>query len=275
LRAVAELCAQADSAAAALHGNETGAVELNQDTDAMAQGVELERRRGELANRAEELEKRRAEQDAQLETLETELTEFKREEAHQTALATSARQGQDLSTLAGRYRELANEIRVRAAEQLRRKISEHVGELWVGITERHEEFLGMEFDPDWNCFLLRRDGRRASWDETNTSAGQRQVRTLAFFEALRHLACLVPPLVVDTPLGRLDKEIKDCVLDDLYLVGHQSIILTTNSEIDPESPLFQRLRKKLARVYTLHPQGEENTLNYQVRVTNDYFGHSL
>jgi DNA sulfur modification protein DndD len=275
LRAVAELCAQVESAGATLREADAGLGRLNQEAGAMAQGAELQRRRGELAARGEQLEKRRAELGVQLQRLETELEDLKREEYHQTTLAASARQGQSLIALAGRYRELANEIRVRTADQLRRKISEHVGELWVSITERHEEFLGMEFDPDWNCFLLRRDGRRASWDETNTSAGQRQVRTLAFFEALRHLACLVPPLVVDTPLGRLDKEVKDCVLDDLYFVGHQSIILTTNSEIDPESPLFHRLRKKLARVYTLHPQGEENTLNYQVRVTNDYFGQNL
>ncbi|MBI3757330.1 MAG: hypothetical protein HY267_05070 [Deltaproteobacteria bacterium] len=98
---------------------------------------------------------------------------------------------------------------------------------------------------------------------------------LAFYEALRRLAKLVPPLVVDTPLGRLDKEVKDSVLDQLYLTGHQTIILTTNSEIDPGGPLFERIQSKLARVYTLHPQGREDSANYEVRVTNDYFGGRL
>ena len=158
---------------------------------------------------------------------------------------------------------------------MRRQISEHVGDLWVQITQHQREFLGMDFDQDWNCSLLRRDGNRASWEETNTSAGQRQVRTLAFFEALRRLAQIVPPLVVDTPLGRLDKEVKDSVLDQLYLTGHQTIILTTNSEIDPDGPLFERIQPKLARIYTLHPHGEETSQNYEVRVTNDYFGKTL
>ena len=123
--------------------------------------------------------------------------------------------------------------------------------------------------------LLRRDGQKATWEETNTSAGQRQVRMLAFYESLRRLAQLAPPLVVDTPLGRLDKEVKDSVLDRLYLTGHQTIILTTNSEIDPEGALFDRLQDKLARVYTLHPHGQEDSINYEVRVTNDYFGRAL
>jgi DNA sulfur modification protein DndD len=133
----------------------------------------------------------------------------------------------------------------------------------------------MEFDKNWNCSLLRRDNKKATWEDTNTSAGQRQVRMLAFYEALRRLAKLVPPLVVDTPLGRLDREVKDSVLDQLYLTGHQTIILTTNSEIDPDGGLFDRVKDKLARAYTLQPHGEENSVNYEVTVTNDYFGKTL
>jgi DNA sulfur modification protein DndD len=98
---------------------------------------------------------------------------------------------------------------------------------------------------------------------------------LAFYEALRRLAKLVPPLVVDTPLGRLDREVRDSVLDELYLTGHQTIVLTTNAEIDPDTALFDRVKNKLARVYTLHPHGEENSVNYEVTVTKDYFGKSL
>ena len=102
----------------------------------------------------------------------------------------------------------------------------------------------MEFDAKWSCRLLGRDGEKLSWEAANTSAGQRQVRMLAFYEALRRLAKVAPPLVVDTPLGRLDKEVKDSVLDKLYLTGHQTIILTTNSEIDPDGPLFERLQSR-------------------------------
>lgn len=127
----------------------------------------------------------------------------------------------------------------------------------------------------WRCWLVRRDGKKVSWEDTNTSAGQRQVRMLAFYEALRQLAKTVPPLVVDTPLARLDKEVRTNVLDKLYLSGHQSLILSTDSEIDPDGPLFTNIRDRLARVYTLHPHGEADDIDYQVRVTDDYFGRTL
>jgi DNA sulfur modification protein DndD len=275
LRGVAELCAQVESVDANLRETDTRIRQLKQDDAARLLGAELHQKRGELTTQCEHLEKRKEDLTQQIQALEESLTELKREETNQTALANKAKQGQTLVALAARYREAATEIRARAAEQLRRKISEHVGDLWVEITERQREFLGMEFDKNWSCSLLRRDGKKALWDESNTSAGQRQVRMLAFYEALRRLAKLAPPLVVDTPLGRLDKEVKDSVLDQLYLTGHQTIILTTNSEIDPDGPLFERVQNKLARVYTLHPHGREDSDNYEVRVTNDYFGKSL
>lgn len=241
----------------------------------MELGLNLHQDRGRLTAKCTELEGRQQDLKLQIESLESRLKELKREETNQTALANKARQGQTLMALAARYREAATEIRARAADQLRRQISDHVGDLWVEITERQREFLGMEFDKNWNCLLLRKDGKKVSWEDTNTSAGQRQVRMLAFYEALRRLAKLAPPLVVDTPLGRLDKEVKDSVLDQLYLTGHQTIILTTNSEIDPSGPLFDEIGEKMARVYTLHPCGREDSINYEVEVSNDYFGRKV
>jgi DNA sulfur modification protein DndD len=275
LRAIAELCAQVESVDANLRKLDTQLKQLKQDAAAVEIGQQLHADRGRLTEQCANLERRKSELKSQVESLESKLKELKREESNLTTAASKARQGQTLISLAARYREAATEIRARAADQLRRQIGEHVGELWVEITERRHEFLGMDFDKNWNCFLLRKDGKRDTWENTNTSAGQRQVRMLAFYEALRRLAKLAPPLVVDTPLGRLDNEVKDSVLHQLYLTGHQTIILTTNSEIDPEGPLFEEVAERLARVYTLHPRGREESINYEVEVTNDYFGRTV
>ncbi|SRR5581483_10244424 len=275
LSEVAELCQRVEQVDSDLREADTKLRRLRQDAAAMSLGLELNSRRGELTAHIANLERRKSELSLEIEALDTKLRELRREETTQTALANRAKKGQNLTALAARYREAASEIRSRAAEQLRKKISDHVGEMWVEITEREKEFLGMEFDTRWKCFLLRRDGKRVSWEEANTSAGQRQVRMLAFYEALRRLAKIVPPLVVDTPLGRLDREVRDSVLDKLYLTGHQTVILTTNAEIDPDGPLFDRIKSKLARVYTLQPHGEEKSVGYQVSVTKDYFGRPL
>ena len=246
--------------------------QFRQDNTAMEYGRQLYARRGELIAGSDHSQSKKEKIEQEIQALEGNLKGLKREETKLTELADKVKQGDALAALAGHYREAAKQVRVRAANRLRQEISEYVGELWTEIAERQREFLGMEFDNNWRCWLLRRDGERSAWEDTNTSAGQRQVRMLAFYEALRRLARITPPLVVDTPLGRLDKEVKDNVLDKLYLTGHQTVILTTNSEIDPDGPLFERIQDKVGRVYTLHPYGQEDGINYEVHMSHDYFG---
>lgn len=249
--------------------------QMQQDTAAFKRGAELHENRGKLLAENERISKRLAEVEAEITRMEVELADLKRQETTQREIAEKAERGENLAALASRYIEAAGEIRSRAAIAMRKEIAREVGRLWVEIAEREREFDGMEFDSHWQCWLVRRDGKKMTWEEANTSAGQRQVRMLAFYEALRRLAKLVPPLVVDTPLARLDKEVRANVLDRLYLSGHQSIILSTNAEIDPDGPLFDEVRDRLARVYTLHPHGKPDSTNYEVRVTSNYFGHDL
>ncbi len=249
--------------------------QLSQNTVALQKGAELNVRRGTLEAQLSQVDSRRSELKADIQKLESELREFKREEENFRKAAERGEQGQSLAVRASAYRDAVAVIKHKAATQLRKSISDKVGELWVEITERGREFKGIDFDNHWNCSLIRTDGKKTSWDDTNTSAGQRQVRLLAFYEALRRLAKLVPPLVVDTPLGRLDKEVKKAVLDRLYLSGHQSIILATDSEIDAKGELFDLIKGRLARVYTLEPGGDEGSADYQVTIRNDYFGKRL
>jgi DNA sulfur modification protein DndD len=109
--------------------------------------------------------------------------------------------------------------------------------------------------------------------QINSSAGQRQVRLLAFYEALRRLAQSVPPLVVDTPLGRLSKDVREAVLSKLYLNddGHQSIVLSTDAEIDPDGEIFAKVRYRFGKAYTLVPVGEKGSEDYEVEIQAHYF----
>lgn len=83
--------------------------------------------------------------------------------------------------------------------------------------------------------------------------------------------------MVDTPLGRLDKEVRTAVVEQLYLSkeGHQSIVLATNAEIDPEGGLFAKVRDQFGRAYTLEPYGPEDSDDYQVHIEKNYFGKRI
>jgi len=244
---------------------------LRQDKEVIQRGNELREKRGSLVQQQENAEKCLNEIQNKKSRIELEIQSLKREETILYENVQKIKKKRDISSLAHQYRESVSEITKKASIRLHEKISDIVGELWLDITDRREEYIGLEFDQQWNCFLNRRDGNKQTWESANTSAGQRQVRLLAFTEALRRLARLVPPLVVDTPLGRLDKDVKQNVLEKLYLTGHQSIILSTNAEIEPNSDLFKRISPQIARVYTLNPVGDPETHTYHVDVSPNYF----
>ena len=272
---LANLCSDLDRKESELRELDQKLKQLQSDSNAIARGNDLRERRGSLLAEKSGVERRIKEIQDDRAQLSKKLQELNTEEGRLSKAVDKTRKGRDLNGLAYKYREAVAEIKSRAAIRLRDQISDIAGGLWLDITDRSLEYAALQFDQHWNCFLQRRDGSKEPWERANSSAGQKQVRILAFTEALRRLARIVPPLVVDTPLARLDKEVKENVLERLYLTGHQSIILTTNSEIDPKGPLFEQIAPKLARVYTLTAQGDPDSQSYHVKVSNDYFKHVL
>jgi DNA sulfur modification protein DndD len=248
---------------------------LNSNPGAIERGNELREKRGRLLEQKEKIEDRLKQIESEREHIRKKLQELQREEKNLLAQVQKIKKGKSIRELAHKYIDAVIDIRQRAAILLRNEISQIVSKLWIDITDRNIEYSSLEFDEHWNCFLIKSNGKRIKWENANTSAGQRQVRILAFTEALRQLARYVPPLVVDTPLGRLDQEVKQSVLAKLYMTSHQSIILTTDSEIEPFSPLFEKIVSKLAKVYTLNPEGDIESQSYKVSVTNDYFKRIL
>ncbi len=84
------------------------------------------------------------------------------------------------------------------------------------------------------------------------SAGEKQIYALAVLWTLTRISKRSLPFIIDTPMGRLDKEHRDSfVLNFLPKAGQQLIILSTNSEIDVEysKKLKPFLAKKIILEY--------------------------
>lgn len=274
---VVGLLSDADKVKANLDGIEHSIRKATQNAASVARGAKLHEVRGRLTQEITTQEQTLSQYEADRTSKQAEMIELDGQETTLTQAVQQTKSGQSLILRANQYRAAAEELRKKASSDMRAEINEIVGELWIEIMGRMHEFTGMEFDQYWNCYLIRKSGDKVNWDDANTSAGQRQVRLVAFYEALRRLAQSVPPLVVDTPLGRLSKEVREQVLSRLYLSadGHQSIILSTDSEIDPEGPLFKKVKKGFGRAYTLVPSGKEDAVDYKVKIEPDYFGESL
>lgn len=82
------------------------------------------------------------------------------------------------------------------------------------------------------------------------SAGEKQIFAIATLWALRELSGRPLPVIIDTPLGRLDSDHRNNLVTKYFPhASHQVVILSTDTEID--QAFFQELKPYLAHTYSL------------------------
>jgi DNA sulfur modification protein DndD len=82
------------------------------------------------------------------------------------------------------------------------------------------------------------------------SAGERQLLAISILWGLAQAADSPMPVVIDTPLGRLDGQHRDHLITRYFPnAGQQVILLSTDQEIDEEA--YDKLKPYLAHEYTL------------------------
>ncbi len=93
-----------------------------------------------------------------------------------------------------------------------------------------DTYSGVVIDDDFNVNFQTEDGRIIS--STDPSAGTQLTLALSFITALNSLAGFELPIVIDTPLGRLDNDIRNNLGKFLpkYTQDKQVILLVTGNE---------------------------------------------
>jgi DNA sulfur modification protein DndD len=98
------------------------------------------------------------------------------------------------------------------------------------------------------------------------SAGEKQIYAIAMLWALGRVSRRPLPLIIDTPLGRLDSDHRRLLVERYFPhASHQVILLSTDTEID--QVYFQDLRPSIARCYRLDFDMENNCTS----ITDGYF----
>lgn len=130
--------------------------------------------------------------------------------------------------------------------RLERVITQRFNELnrKVGLIE------AIQINPDTFKLTLIRQGR--SFERSQLSAGENQLLAVAIMWALREVANLPMPVILDTPLGRLDQEHRRKLIDEYFpRASHQVILLATDAEID--GVMEERLAPVISYCYDLTP----------------------
>jgi len=153
-----------------------------------------------------------------------------------------------------------------------RLIDKRLAELEAVATEclstllRKKRWVGrICVDPD-NYSVTIRTATNHLVQKSQLSAGEKQIYAIAMLWALAKLSQRPLPMIIDTPLARLDSEHRKLLVKSYFPVAsHQVIMLSTDTEIDYEK--VGDLSKCISRSYKL----EFNQQDGSTTVVPGYF----
>ena len=89
------------------------------------------------------------------------------------------------------------------------------------------------------------------------SAGEKQIYAIAILEALGKTSGRKLPIIIDTPLGRLDSHHRDKLIERYFPdASHQVIILSTDTEVDENYFTQGKFGNSISHAYEIQFNGE-------------------
>lgn len=128
-------------------------------------------------------------------------------------------------------REMLTSYSNRAKISKVHELEYHFGESFQRLARKKHDGLTPRIDPNtFSVELSYSTGKTI--DREQLSAGEKQIYATAMLEALGKVSGRRLPIIIDTPLGRLDSEHRDNVTDNYFPnASHQVILLSTDTEI--------------------------------------------
>ena len=133
--------------------------------------------------------------------------------------------------LAQRTRAALAVYETRVLERRVEKLSSHFVECFNGLSRKKRLFSNVQVDPETFEFsLIGEDG--GEFNKDALSAGERQIFAISMLWALGKTSGQELPMIIDTPLSRLDKaHRKAMVADYVPHASQQVILLCTDTEL--------------------------------------------
>ena len=125
----------------------------------------------------------------------------------------------------------------------------HVSRIFTRLTNNPELYRGVKIDREFNLVVVRHDGTELPTDTYSPSAGASQIVATAMIGGMNRFATIDAPIVIDTPLGRLDDIHRTNVMRYYSEMGRQVIILYQPKEIGEED--MEGIRDQLASEWAI------------------------
>jgi len=146
-------------------------------------------------------------------------------------------------------RKVAQAFGLALAEKRLRELADETLAIFSQLARKKDVVNRLEIDP--LSYQLRvYTATNGLMPKDRFSAGERQMLAISLLWALSKLSGRALPIIIDTPLGRLDSKHKSSLVRNYFTkASHQMLVLSTDEEIDEE--FYEELRPSIARTYRL------------------------
>ncbi|VVO11433.1 hypothetical protein PS708_03457 [Pseudomonas fluorescens] len=195
----------------------------------------LEEQKSVMAEEAKALLARLSVAARQLDDLYTEIAESQEEER--------------LTGLAQNAKDVLKEFSTRARIEKLKELESQFYTSFNGLARKEDRNLSIQIDPNtFEVVLIDDEGVILRKEEL--SAGEKQIFAISILEALARTSGRSLPVVIDTPLGRLDSVHRKKLVENYFpKTSHQVIILSTDTEID--YAFYEGLQGSISHSYHL------------------------
>ncbi len=161
--------------------------------------------------------------------------------------------------LANRFRSLFGDMKDSRKKERRAELEESINRHFKILMTSHHLINHIELDEDFGLHYLDADGNAIGMG--NLSAGMKQLMATALLWSLSEISGAKVPIVVNTPLARIDRKNQEAMLRHYYpAAGRQVIILPTDSEIDAKK--FKLISQNVYKTFLLeNPEGDYTRIN--------------
>ena len=127
------------------------------------------------------------------------------------------------------------------------------------LARKEDVQIQAKIDPTtFDVFLA--DAQGIEINKNDLSAGEKQIYAIAILEALAKTSGRNLPVIIDTPLGRLDSEHRQKLGENYFpYASQQVIILSTDTEVDES--FYQTLSRHVSHAYRLDYNPDSQSTN--------------
>jgi DNA sulfur modification protein DndD len=115
--------------------------------------------------------------------------------------------------------------------KIRKQVEKSINQNFKTLIRKKDAFKSISIDENYEVRVQHKDGYNAIND---LSAGEYLILGLSFMSSLMTISGFQAPVIIDTPLGKIDDEHREYITTELpkFLSGTQLILLVTPTEYD-------------------------------------------